>query len=80
MSHASVYPRIIDLPQSEPVLRAFSDFPQNVIPATRFIGTAKRLPCLWPDRMLAAMAFFYEGMVAPRNTGAYVPAHTEKGF
>jgi hypothetical protein len=29
--------------------------------------------------MLAALSFLYEGMVAPRDTGAYVPAHTENG-
>ena len=29
--------------------------------------------------MLATLSFLYEGMVAPRDTGAYVPAHTENG-
>jgi Family of unknown function (DUF6111) len=29
--------------------------------------------------MLAALSFLYEGMVAPRDSGAYVPAHTENG-
>ena len=29
--------------------------------------------------ILAAASFLYEGAVAPRDTGAYVPAHTENG-
>jgi Family of unknown function (DUF6111) len=30
--------------------------------------------------LLAASSFVYEGVVAPRDTGTYVPAHTENGI
>ena len=48
-------------------------------PRHRVHWNGKAITLFMAGLLLATASFFYEGVVTPRNTGAYVPAHTESG-
>lgn len=48
-------------------------------PRHRVHWNGKAIALFTAGLLLAAASFLYEGLVAPRDTGAYVPAHTENG-
>jgi hypothetical protein len=48
-------------------------------PRHRIHWNGKAIALFMAGLLLAAVSFLYEGLIAPREQGRYVPAHTENG-
>ena len=48
-------------------------------PRHKIHWNGKAIALFMAGLLLAATSFVYEGLVASRDTGTYVPAHTENG-